>query len=400
MRGLLLWQEMRRRSTRAPVICQNCKAHVYWLSSIPVGGEPNVVLAQTTEPPNAQDQCPECGAAVDTTVAYPVLPNFPPAFDALHALWQGFVPTFEYHRASPEDALEDITPQDLAESLNDADAFSWLKQRLFYRSTMCFSRAFELFFATLTLEHRSYKTWAEVTAYYSRFFSIQSLLNLVLTSFIRHRSQETLVYYTGADVRTIRPNHLPPPMRNKGPHERWWLLMEALKVPTDYPSEHLGFVLSRAYYNPDQRNTVNYSFDYISGGFPELDWFDQDARNMMAHFHPHRRADEDITDIDRFFEGHDPDSIDTADFYGDPMQVVWLSLRVYLELLQALDIRQSFITTEKIAALAEVHLVRDYPRIARGVLLETTDLLGDVFDVDVKLREIAARERGYTFFQN
>jgi hypothetical protein len=55
--------------------------------------------------------------------------------------------------------------------------------------------------------------------------------------------------------------------KQRGSHERWWLLMETIKVPVDYPGAHLDFVLSRAYYEPTQRNTINYDFAYVGAAF-------------------------------------------------------------------------------------------------------------------------------------
>ena len=319
---------------------------------------------------------------VDTTAAYPVLPNYPPTFDNLRATWRSFTPQFEFHRGHPDDDLEQNELTDLPTALNDVDGMAWLKQRLFYRCTSCFYRALDLFLATLTLQRRSFRTWSDVTAYYSRFYSIQAIMNLLLTSYFRHHGSEILIYYTGTEARVLTARDLPPPIRNtRGSHERWWLLMETIKVPMDYPGQHLGFVLSRAYYDPTQRNTINYGFDYTWGGFPELNWCDTDVRNMMAHFHPDVREDKDITNEARFFANDDPEWADLADFGGDPIQVVWLSLLTIMELITALGIQQFFIATPKIAALTEVHLFHDYPGLPRGSLLKLRPLLKTEYNV-------------------
>jgi hypothetical protein len=52
---------------------------------------------------------------------------------------------------------------------------------MFYRSTTGFYWALQLFLSYLTLDKHCYRTWADVTAYYSRFYFIQSFLNLGLS---------------------------------------------------------------------------------------------------------------------------------------------------------------------------------------------------------------------------
>lgn len=163
--------------------------------------------------------------------------------------------------------------------------------------------------------------------------------------------------------------------------------MEAVKIPTDYPLEHLSFVLSRLVFNPEQRNNANYDFEYLGGGFIELDWFDSGARQMMSHFMPHPRPDRDITNIDRFFNGSSPEDCDPADFYADDSQIPWCSLKTYLELIRSLDFRQNFILTENIAALAEVHLGNDYPGLMAGILLSAEETLQTGFNVGSFLRD-------------
>lgn len=324
-----------------------------------------------------------------------MLPDFPPNFDLLRAAWKGFAPKFEFNRRSPEDDLDGISHPDLQAALNDANAMNWLRQRFFYRGTVCLYRALELFLAVLTLERHSYKTWSEVTAYYSRFYSIQAILNLFLTSFVGQR----LIYYTGYQIRVLSKKDWPKLLSAAGSHERWWLLMETLRSPEGLQGEAPDFVLSRAYYDPHQRNTVNYDFSYPGGGFPELNWFDTNLANMMSHFGPSHRPDQDITDAARFFCDEDPANIDFGDYEGDPIQVVWLSLSLYLQTISKLQIKQDFISTEKIAGLIEVHLFKDYPNNARGILLETTRLLADGFDVDAWILRVRGCQLGYSFWK-
>ena len=53
------------------------------------------------------------------------------------------------------------------------------------------------------------------------------------------------------------------------------------------------------------------------------------------------------------FRGGDPESVDPGDFYADEGQIVWLGVRVYLEVLRAAGVKQGFITREKLFGLLE-----------------------------------------------
>ena len=158
--------------------------------------------------------------------------------------------------------------------------------------------------------------------------------------------------------------------------------MEAIKIPHDFELEHGEFVLSRLAFSPQSRNNVNYDFEYLGGGFIELDWFDSGAVQMINHFMPYPRSDRDVTDMARFFEDDDSEDVDVGDFYGDDAQMVWCSIKTYLEMLAALGFKQNFILVENIAALAEIHLANDYPKLMRGVLLSAEETLKQGFDVE------------------
>src|SRR5262249_39351087 len=149
-------------------------------------------------------------------------------------------------------------------------------------------------------------------------YFIQALLNLLLTSWLE--LDKVAVVYDGKRVTCYGQKTLQLLSRRfgkGGSHEIWWSLMECLKRPTDYPVDEMGFVLSRFAFNPQARNNMNYSFEYLFGGFNELEWAESGAKQMMSHFMPARRADQDFTDIDRFFVNVDPESADVGDFYGD-----------------------------------------------------------------------------------
>lgn len=292
-----------RELHRPPVICATCGAKIY--NSLPMLSRAqhdpnNDVEANWKEPPDPNETCPRCTSQVDTTSVYPYLVGFPPRLKSLQEAYAKFQPRWEHHRESFEgDIAENIKTHGLdgcEASLNTAAGFAWYMQRMFYRSAASFYRALQLFLGSMTLDRHCYATWTEVTAYYSRFYFIQAFLNLILSTHLSV-GEYACIYFDGSKV-LCEPDKKLPKAFNKGQHEIWWSLMEAMKSP-DYPVEHLDFILSRLVYNPQQRNTVNYGFEYHGGGFIELDWFDSGASQMLSQFAPRPRADQDITDMDR-----------------------------------------------------------------------------------------------------
>jgi hypothetical protein len=149
--------------------------------------------------------------------------------------------------------------------------------------------------------------------------------------------------------------------------------------------EHLSLILSRLTFSPEQRNRINYSFEYLSGGFNELDWFDSGPDQMLNHFMPRPRMDEDITDIDRFFEGVNPADADEGNFYGDEAQILWCSLIGYLQFVKSLGFSQSFLKTETILALCDLHIGAEYPNITQGIARSVHAVLQDDFDLQAFL---------------
>lgn len=174
-------------------------------------------------------------------------------------------------------------------------------------------------------------------------------------------------------------------------------MIEALKSP-DYPVENLEFILTRLVFNPEKRQTVNYDFEYLGGGFIELDWFDSGARQLLNHFNCWPRTDQDFTDINRFFGDQNPENTDVADFYGDEAQILWCSLMGYLQLLKALDIKQTLVLTETILALSELHIGREYPRLLAGIARSTSECLQDGFDLNKFLQHYESEASQKPFF--
>jgi hypothetical protein len=338
------------------------------------------------DPPPAEVKCPTCGANVDTTDAYAFVPGLPPAFSDIRKAYDGFKPKWEHNRESFEEQahafIEKHGHASCEAKLNTPEGFAWYRQRMFYRSCVAFHRCFQLYLAFLVLDRKCFRTWAAVTGYYSRFYFIQALLNLLLTTWLQ--LDRVAVVFDGKRIACIEQRNLSKRLKNIGSHEIWWALMESLKSPSGYPVDEMGFVLSRLAFNPNERNRVNYSFEYNFGGFPELEWFDSGAKQMLSHFIPIRRADRDFTDIDRFFDGVDPESADEEAFYGDTdVQSLWCSITAYLRILKALGFKQSFVKTEVLVALSELHLSGDYSRVRAGITQSITAILDDEYDASV-----------------
>jgi hypothetical protein len=337
-------------------------------------------------PPKLDEKCPRCGGNVDTRTYFPFVDGLPLAFDEVLKYYDSFGAKWQLHGAFPDEhwskylEKQGNTIDSLVEALNTIEGKESYRQGMFYRSTAAFYRSLQLLCAFITLERQYYKTWAEVSAYYSRFFFIQAFLNLIGITWFKN----ALVMWDGSQVRRIPAKKLHDPLKGHGSHEIWWQLMESLRRP-EYPLEHIDFVLSRAYFDPARRNRVNYQFEYIWGGFNELSWFDSGPHQLMSHFMPIGRADRDITNIDRFFEGYDPEDVDVGDFMGDDAQILWCSLGLYLSFVRALKIEQTYVRTDTIAALVEVHLKRDAPRIMEGIIRSTDEILQDGFDLQAFL---------------
>jgi hypothetical protein len=239
--------------------------------------------------------------------------------------------------------------------------------------------------AYLTLEQKPFTSWAHVTAYYSRFYIIKAILNFFLINNVRldknrmhdGKTREFVVYTAMDRVKINRTGPLKKLWNvESGSHRIWWALFQQMDYVMDFPHvDGAKFILSDAYFNPGSRNAVNYSENYLDG-FIELEWFDTSTEQMLSHLATWRpRRDRDITDIDAFFEGFDPEACDEGDFYGDEVQIVWTSIRVYLELLKATGIQQQFVTKEKLFALLGRLVQDEYPRLSEGIRTSIADSL-------------------------
>jgi hypothetical protein len=374
-----------REFKRPLITCVRCKAQLFNWRNRPHGRVANAVEVNWEEPPRKIEKCPRCSSDVDTSSAYPSINGFPANFEQLRVAYDGFSPTWEYNRRSFELEMqasldEGATLESLEAELNTREGFEWYRQRMFYRSTTGFYRSLQLFLAFLSLERHAYRSWGQVTAYYSRFYFIQAFINLLLSTFLNNGKEKALIFFSGEKVVCHdQQRQLPKLMQRMTSHDIWWALMEALKTP-DYPCENLSFILSRLIFNPENRQRVNYSYEYMSG-FNELEWFDSGPKQLLSHFMPRHRPDRDVTNIDRFFRGYSYEEADPADFYTDDAGILWCCLIGYMQLLKSLRIKQDFVRTETIIALCELHIGKEYPQLLLGIARSVSESLNDGFDL-------------------
>ena len=329
-------------------------------------------------------QYDECEEFKRFRIPFLSIEKFPPNFETLQVIYQGFVPSVELHRDSLEDLFGRILKEKhwscLLEALNQSDTQmrNDITQRLFYRSCVAFYRFYDLFLAYLVTSGFSFRTWSNVTAYYSRFYFVQAWLNLLQSSWIHlHKTptggiRDFFLVNSADQIRVISWKELqamasPKGANFSGSHKIWWTLFNSTKSLESFDFiPDLDFVLSPFNFNTENRNRENYSFQYLEG-FVELEWFDQHPEQMFAHFMPTPRMDRDFTDMGSYFAEYDPESVDVADFYTDDTQILWLSLIAYLQLLRALNISQDFITCEKLDKLLDIHIKDKFPIIASAI---------------------------------
>ena len=94
----------------------------------------------------------------------------------------------------------------------------------------------------------------------------------------------------------------------------------------------------------------------------------------------------------------DPENVDVGDFYGDEAQILWCSIKTYLEILAELGFKQQFVLVENIAALAEIHLANDYPSLMHGILIESEKTLKQGFDVEKFMADREANPQRFSSF--
>ena len=304
--------------------------------------------------------------------------NFPVTVERLREIYSQATINFEYNRYSFSDVLSgeasDTFPPDIDTTLTEPSScpprpIQELIQRHFYWSATCFYRSFYLFLAYLVLDCKGLRSWAHVTAYYSRFYNIKALLNLFLSGITRIDGKETLIYLTMDGVKSVAKKKVKI-FSSNGSHQIWWDLFDQMQYVVDFPGTDglADFVLSDAYFNPTTRNKINYAEKYMDG-FPELEWFDTSLEQMLSHLNMtiNQRMDRDITDIDAYFANTRDEDVDASDFYCDEAQIIWHSILVYLEIFRSLECSQSLITREKIIACIDRFGPKECPHLCNGL---------------------------------
>ena len=62
------------------------------------------------------------------------------------------------------------------------------------------------------------------------------------------------------------------------------------------------------------------------------------------------------------------------------MQTLWCSITAYLRILKALGFDQSFVKTETLVTLSDMHIGDDYPRVCKGLELAVSEILDDGYN--------------------
>lgn len=106
------------------------------------------------------------------------IPDFPISWERLLTLYEGYSALPEPERFTMEalfyKGLQRNSLGELENALDDSDRAMILHTH-FNLSTVAFYRMFQLFLASLLIDKNNFRTWSEVTAYYSRFYFIHAL---------------------------------------------------------------------------------------------------------------------------------------------------------------------------------------------------------------------------------
>ncbi|CAA9335856.1 MAG: hypothetical protein AVDCRST_MAG68-3357 [uncultured Gemmatimonadetes bacterium] len=315
-----------------------------------------------------------------------VFADYPLPFRELERAWEGFTPRREFHRLSLGEWLErhplhaDLPALQVALTRGPGIPDPDLLQRHFYWSSTCFVRSFHLFLSYLVLEAQGLYSWGVVTGYYSRFYFAKALANLWLGAWVRAPiptkgpKLRPVLLYTGPNGVRLQHGKAVEALRPGESHGSWWELFAQLQHVPDFPEEDLVHVLGDDTFTHARREQVNYSDRWMEG-FPELEWFDHTEDQMLAHAQAFRpRADRDFTDLDRYFDGLDPEEAEVSDFYTEEVQILWNSALCYLRVLGRLPVRQEFITRAKLIALSERALGELLPVGLGGIRRSLTEL--------------------------
>lgn len=238
---------------------------------LPMRGDSDMTEPPTSEQFNSPAQQPRLD------------PYFPITLARLREIYSRATLEFELQRRSFGDLLsgspDDTSPLRIESKLTELEPppprpIADLIQRHFYWSSTCFYRSFYLMLAYFSLDRKPMRSWAHVTAYYCRLYSIKAIMNLFFTNIVAprvatdKRRSESLIYLTMEGVKALPLKKVYSLWNIRGSHQVWWALFREMQHVPDFPeTDESLFALTDSYFNPSTRNTVNYSEQYLEG-FP------------------------------------------------------------------------------------------------------------------------------------
>ncbi|CAM4015261.1 hypothetical protein [Saccharibacillus endophyticus] len=321
--------------------------------------------------------------------------------------YKDFSPYFETHRQSLNLLFETLLNQQDSNAINsylsqapNQNIMNEIKQKLVYSSTLCFFRAFDLFLAYITLEDKKFKTWSEVTGYYSKFYIIKAINSLLLRGYevIDYDKRGQLVdsrrdgsfyfafdnngfnLYNSTKIEYQQLQKDPQTNQRYGSHQLWWRLLETI---TDIKGiekfSRLNYLLDQNWTNPKLRNQINYSLEYLEG-FQELDWFDA---NLKGHHSWNSKDNRDFTSMKNFFKNTDPEDIDMGDYYTDLRVYLWESIMSYLEIYKDVLGTNRIFRIENINYLMQAHETdKAVPEASKNMKKMINELFGIEIEED------------------
>lgn len=320
----------------------------------------------------------------------PLIDNPPLTFDQLKAIYQRVNIKTESHRKSFAETfawrLRHQNLDELERQLKDETIPEWLVQRHFYWSAACFYRSYHCFLSYLALDRKGLETPAAIVEYYSQFYMIQAVCNLFLCHVVELKKEEHkeglkckrnrnfLTYVGQGGVRLIPTSEFKQKLGvgRGSAHQIWWKLFSQFSDRID-PNSGLALYLDISKdsdLGPDHRNRINYSEEFMEG-FAEIERFDDDLTSLdpLLFADTRCRTDRDFTDIDRFFEGYDPETMDVDEsvFWDHRGGWLWNNFTHYLRFLERFDFPQPFISCDKIQKLNQCYLQEDYPKLTKGI---------------------------------
>ncbi|MCG7406595.1 hypothetical protein MH117_04130 [Paenibacillus sp. ACRRX] len=167
-----------------------------------------------------------------------------------------------------------------------------------------------------------------------------------------------------------------------GSHQIWWRLLETVKdIEGIDKFDRVGFLLDHNWTNPQLRNQINYSLEYLEG-FRELDWFDA---NLKGHHSWRNKDQRDFTSMDNFFKRTNPEDADLGDYYTDLRVYLWESLMCYLEIYKDLIGANSIFKIENLFYLMDVHEInKSMPEVFSSI----KNMINELFEIETEEDEL------------